>query len=82
MINRRAFPAGSGAVLLAAPLAAQAQQTAGKVPVVGILAPTAAYLNRVEAIRRGLLELGCIEGSTVIIEHRYGQSEGQLPDLA
>jgi putative ABC transport system substrate-binding protein len=78
--------AGLAAVLaishLAAPLAAQAQQTPGKVPVVGILSPTAAYSNRVDAIRRGLLELGYIEGRTVIIEHRYAQTEGQLPDLA
>lgn len=69
-------------VLLAPLLGAEAQPTPGKVPVVGILSPTAAYSSRVDAIRRGLAELGYIEGRTVIIEHRYAQTEGQLPDLA
>ncbi|MBI1728112.1 MAG: hypothetical protein HYR50_12680 [Candidatus Rokubacteria bacterium] len=81
-MERRRFLEAIAGGLLATPLAAEAQQIPGKVPVVAILAPTAAYSNRVEAIRRGLLELGYIEGRTVIFEHRYGQTEGQLPDLA
>jgi putative ABC transport system substrate-binding protein len=82
MMDRRAFVSTVAFGPLAAPLAAEAQQAAGKVPVIGILSPTAAYSNRVDAIRRGLLELGYIEGRTVIIEHRSAQSEGELPDLA
>jgi len=68
--------------VLAAPFPAEAQPRPEKVPVVGILSPTAAYSYRVEAIRRGLLDLGYIEGRTVIIEHRYAHTETQLPDLA
>jgi putative ABC transport system substrate-binding protein len=81
-MNRRRFLLTALTGAIGAPLAAGAQQAARKVPVVGILSPTAAYASRVDAIRRGLVELGYIEGRTVIIEHRYAQRERQLPELA
>ena len=67
--------------LLAAPLAAEAQQPA-KVPRIGFLGtfPTNLYD---EALRQGLREFGYVEGQNIAIERRYseGRAEG-LPDLA
>jgi len=83
MINRRAFLAGSGAVLLAAPLAAEAQP-AGKVYCIGVLEPTSMALNaaNLDAFRQGLRELGYVEGRNMMIEYRSadGRSE-RFPDL-
>ena len=70
---------GAGSI---GPFAAEAQATAAKIPVVGILSPTAAYTNRVDAVRRGLQELGYVERRTLTIEHRFARSERELPDLA
>ena len=76
MIHRRTFLAGTGAVLLAAPFAAEAQQ-AGKVPRIGYLsANRAAFLHLPEAFRQGLRDLGYVEGRNVVIE--YGDAEGKL----
>ena len=61
-MNRRTFLAGTGAVLLAAPLAAEAQ-SAGKVPRVGYLSvfsPSNPYPPS-EAFWQGLHDLGWIE---------------------
>jgi ABC-type uncharacterized transport system substrate-binding protein len=84
MIDRRAFLAGSGAVLLAAPLAAEAQP-AGKVYCIGVLEPTSMALNaaNLDAFRQGLRELGYVEGRNMRIEYRSadGRSE-RFPDLA
>ena len=51
MIDRRAFLAGTGAVLLTAPLAAEAQQ-AGKVPRIGVLAPGNPPLEASDTFRK------------------------------
>jgi len=84
MIDRRAFLAGSGAVLLAAPLAAEVQP-AGKVYCIGVLEPTSMALNaaNLDAFRQGLRELGYVEGRNMRIEYRSadGRSE-RFPDLA
>src|SRR5262244_4335504 len=55
VINRRTFLAGTGAVLLAVPLAAEAQQ-AGKVPRNGFLSSSSAVAARpyVEQFRLGV----------------------------
>src|SRR5215470_4103536 len=83
MIDRRTFLAGTGAVLLAAPLAAEAQQ-AGKVARIGLLS-----LNLVpnrhlgEAFRQGLRDLGYVEGRNVVIEYRDAEGKPErLPALA
>ena len=56
MIDRRTFLAGTGAVLLTAPLAAEAQPAA-KIARIGYLAPNlAASPHRLEAFLQGLRE--------------------------
>ena len=83
-MDRRTFLAGTGAVLLAAPLAAEAQP-AGKVYCIGVLEPTSMALNaaNLDAFRKGLRELGYVEGRNMMIEYRSadGRSE-RFPDLA
>ena len=85
MIDRRTFLAGTGAVLLAAPFAAQAQQ-GEKVWRLGVLSPGLSPCGpsvRFEAFRRGLRELGYIEGQNIAIEWRFAEGkDDQLPDLA
>src|SRR5437867_8146605 len=70
--------------LLAAPLAADAQQ-AGKVPRIGFLGVTSPSdrPHHVDAFRQGLRELGWVEGQNIVIDYRY--AEGRVdrpPDLA
>ena len=71
MIDRRTFLAGTGAVLLAAPLVAEAQQ-AGKVWRIGFLGPSPSGIGAhlVQAFRQGLGELGYVEGRNIAIEYR------------
>jgi len=77
-VERRAFLGAVTGGLLAAPLAAEAQQ-AGKVYRIGWLAittPTSPPLQRSsEAFLQGLRDHGFVEGQNVLIERRY--SEGQ-----
>ncbi len=84
MIDRRTFLAGTGAVLLAAPFAAEGQQ-AGSIPRIGFLAtPSAEYIKgHVAAFEQALRELGYVSGKSIVIEYRYadGRSE-RLPNLA
>src|SRR5262249_41736178 len=70
-------------ILLASPLVAHAQP-AGKVPQVGFLySGSPAASQEVEAFRRGLRELGYIEGQNVAVEYRFARGEvGRLPELA
>jgi putative ABC transport system substrate-binding protein len=76
---RRAFLATIAGGLLAAPLAAEAQQ-ANKPPRIGYLASSlASGLHVTEAFRQGLRDLGYVEGRTVVIEYR--DAEGQLNRL-
>ena len=82
MMNRRAFIIGTLAGgLLAAPLAAEAQQAVRRVPRVGVLwqgDPSAPMvLSLTEAFRRGLREHGgYMEGQDIAIEYRYGDLDG------
>src|SRR5713226_7936804 len=84
-MERRAFLAGTGAVLLAAPLAAEAQP-AGKVPVIGLLdhgAPDAARLAWWKALREALQELGYVQGRSIFFEARWAEGRvDRLPGLA
>ena len=71
VIARRTFLAGTGAVLLAAPLAAEAQQ-AGKVRRIAYLDQGSAARKRpyFEAFRQGLRDLGWVEGQNIAINFR------------
>jgi putative ABC transport system substrate-binding protein len=79
MITRRTFLAGTGAMLLAAPLAAEAQQAA-KVARIGYLsAALAANPHALEPFLQGLRDLGYVEGRNIVIEYR--DAEGKLERL-
>ena len=80
-MNRRAFVTGLGAVL-AAPLAAEAQQT-GKVYRIGFLRVGQPPRAWVEALQQGLRTRGYIDGRNVVIEYRSTDgSFDELPRLA
>ena len=67
------------------PLAARAQALTGRVPRIGILWPGVSppASPRMESFRRGLRELGYVDGRNVAIELRYSREGPQhLPDLA
>jgi putative ABC transport system substrate-binding protein len=69
--------------LLALPLAAEAQQSP-KIAKIGVLIPgtPAGWAHLLEAFRKGLRELGHVEGKTFVLELRYGKARAErLPDL-
>ena len=69
--------------LLAAPLAAEAQQAA-KIARIGYLSPNLATSPHLrEAFRQGLRDLGYVEGRNLVIEYRDAEGKGErLPALA
>ena len=69
--------------ILAAPLAAEAQQAA-KIAHIGYLAPNLAASGHLpEAFRQGLRDLGYVEGRNVVIEYRDAEGKFErLPALA
>jgi putative tryptophan/tyrosine transport system substrate-binding protein len=84
-MQRRKFITLLGGVAAALPIAARAQQPAGKVYRIGILEPTSQALNGdyFDAFRQGLREFEYIEGQNLVIEYRsaYGHNE-RFPNLA
>ncbi len=77
VVDRRTFLSTLAGSLLAAPLVAEAQ-SAGKVPVVGILNSTfTGQSTAIAAFRSGLLDAGFIEGQTIALEIR---SAGGKPE--
>jgi len=70
-MDRRTFIGAIAGGLLAAPLAASAQQ-AGKVYRIGILEtiPASQNATKLDALRNGLRDLGYVEGRNLIIEYR------------
>ena len=81
-MDRRTFLAGTGAVLLTAPLAAEAQH-AGKVYRIGFLRAGPPPRTYVEGFQQGLRARGYIEGVNVVIEYRSTEgSFDELPHLA
>ena len=83
MMHRREVITLLGGAAAAWPLAARAQQPG--MPVVGLLlgGTPAADSYRVDAIRRGLIEIGYVEGQNVTLEYRWAENQYQrLPELA
>jgi ABC-type uncharacterized transport system substrate-binding protein len=87
MITRRVFVGTLTGGLLAAPLAAQAQQAA-KIARIGYLATNlaaalAANPHALEPFLQGLRDLGYVEGRNVVIEYRDAEGKYErLPALA
>jgi putative ABC transport system substrate-binding protein len=84
MMNRRRFLQTVTVSVLAAPLAADAQQ-AGKVPRIAFLGATSPSdrPHLLDAFRQGLRELGWVEGQNIAIDYRYAEGRlDRLPDLA
>ena len=84
MMDRRAFLAGAGAVLLAAPRAAGAQKSEKKARV-GILgigtAPSPQELAKSVSTNPfwlSMKELGWVDGQNMVVERRFGESAEQL----
>jgi putative ABC transport system substrate-binding protein len=75
-MERRAFLAGTGAVLLAPPLSAEAQQ-AGKVPRIGYIRAEAPPAVDIEGFRQGLREHGYVEGKNIVVEYRWADGNEQ-----
>ncbi len=84
MIDRRTFLAGTGAVFLTAPLAAEAQKSEKKARV-GILgigtAPSPQELAKSVSTNPfwlSMKELGWVDGNNMVVERRFGESADQL----
>jgi putative ABC transport system substrate-binding protein len=74
-MDRRTFIASMTGGLLAAPLAAETQQQAGKVYRIGFLGNSTEALeaNLVGPFREGLRERGYVEGRDLTIEYRWAE---------
>lgn len=85
MVKRRTVLLGFGASALIAPCESIAQQRSKTIPKIGWLVPgpQAEWESHLEAYRRGMEQLGYIEGRTVETEYVYGSGElDRLRDLA
>ena len=83
-MDRRTFIARVAGGLVSAPFAARAQPAA-KVYRIGILEtiPAARNAANLDALRRGLRELGYVEGRNLIIEYRSADGRAErFPELA
>jgi putative ABC transport system substrate-binding protein len=83
VIDRRTFLAGTGAVLLAAPLAAEAQQA--KVYRVGLLSQSSPPSPgaKPEFFTKAMHDLGYIQGRNLVIEVRWAEGQNaRFPSLA
>lgn len=83
-MDRRTFIGGVAGGLVATPLAARAQQV-GKIYRIGLLEtiPAAQNAANLDALRKGLRDLGYVEGRNLIIEYRSAEGRAErFPDLA
>jgi ABC-type uncharacterized transport system substrate-binding protein len=80
LMRKTFFGFSLSTMLFALSFPAQAQQPT-KVPRIGYLNASSPSTNpaRIEAFRRGLRELGYVEGKNIVIEYRY--AEGKLDRL-
>jgi putative ABC transport system substrate-binding protein len=83
-MRRREFITLLGGAAVMWPLAAGAQQFAGKMPQVGILSPAASVAAAtLAAFREGMRDLGYVEGRTIMLEFRLSSGDlDALPALA
>ncbi len=84
MIDRRTFVDGMASTFLASPLAVCAQHV-GKTYRIGILEaiPAAQNAANLAALRKGLRDLGYVEGRNLIIEYRSADGRAErFPELA
>jgi len=66
-----------------APCASAGAQERGKIPRVGLLRPGSPPDPYVDALRRGLRELGYVEGRSIALEYRWAEGkQARLPALA
>jgi putative ABC transport system substrate-binding protein len=81
-LKRRDFISLIGGAAVAWPLAVRAQQPA--MPVIGFLGlqPASAFTGRIEALRKGLRELGYVEGKNLLIDFEWAETVDQLPGIA
>ena len=82
-MDRRAFLGSLAGGLLAAPLAAEAQQ-AGKMYRIGFLPAGAspAHRRQLEALDEGLRALGYVQGKNIAITALWPKTPSELPELA
>jgi putative ABC transport system substrate-binding protein len=82
-MRRREFIGLIGGAAVAGPLAVRAQS--GRTYRIGFLGVTseAEFRRQLEALKRGLRQLGYEEGKNLVIEYRWAESQyDRLPDLA
>ena len=84
MIDRRTFLGGTGAVLFALPITAEAQ-TSTRLPHVGILGlgPTPGPQEVARSVSTNpfwlsMRQLGWVDGQNMLVERRFGESAEQL----
>jgi putative tryptophan/tyrosine transport system substrate-binding protein len=77
MMKRRAFIILGGAAV-ACPVRARAQQPA-KLPRIGFLGLVPESLAG-DGLRAGLRDVGYVEGNNILIEWRWAQNVGELPE--
>jgi len=84
MLSRRKFAISLGALALAAPFGSLSQSA--KIPRIGYLQPIAPQNGTspfLEDFRRGLRDLGYVEGKNIQIEVRWGEGKlDRMPELA
>jgi putative tryptophan/tyrosine transport system substrate-binding protein len=82
-MRRRNFMALAGSAAAVWPLVARAQQQSGKTARIGLLTrkTDASVAAQIDAFRKGLAELGWVDGRNIRIEHRdaEGKAERLLP---
>ncbi len=83
-MDRRTFLGTLAGSLLAAPLAARADQTADATRIGYLSLSRSSFTARfLEAFRQGLRELGYLEGRNIVVEYRWAEGgSAQLPELA
>jgi putative tryptophan/tyrosine transport system substrate-binding protein len=84
-MRRREFITRLGVAATIWPIAARAQQSTGRRPLIGLLSPIsrATAARNVDGLRKGLRDLGYVEGRNIAVEYRYSDGvPSNFPALA